>query len=399
MRNRSSKSNAAGCLLFFAMIVVGGLVYSGIRFFGDNPNFKQAHAAYLAGNCSEAVPVYFDIMEKNRFVDWGELEKKSTSEKAECNRFIAAQDGGIAGLFQFAEENPDAYLATIAKSSAAEMLQGFTDESDLSIGLGSESCLMQEQLESSGWLTREDTLPLYHYYCSRLLMQQTRPEAALEHVSTLMREFPRHPLTENIWASMAESTAFCGILQSEEILAQNSQRADSLPDIYLACGKHYTEEDDVANALWVYEDFLANYPNHPDAAQVNQSLALLLIEEAKASGSGTIERPDSSGWAPSGVARVVIQNNSPHQLKLVFSGPDARIETLEPCPTCIDYSTVGPVYCPEEGPMETYELTPGTYEVLVEPSDEGGVIPFTGTWELQGGNEFYSCFFVVTTRN
>ena len=399
MGNQSSKTNLTGCLQFFAVILVVGLLYSGFRFFGDNPKFKQAHAAYLAGNCIDAVPIYFEIMETYRFIDWGDLKKKSTSEKVECNRFVSAQEGGFKGLFQFAEDNPEAYLSTIAKSSVAEMLHGFTDESDLSIALGGESCFMQEQLESAGWLTREDTLPLYHYYCSRLLMRQKSPEAAFEHVSTLMREFPRHSLTENIWASLEDSTAFCGILQSEEILAQNSHRADSLPEMYLACGKNYIEEDDVSNALWVYEGFVVNFPDHPDAVQVNKTLALLLIEDAKASGSGTIERPDSSGWAPSGVARVVIQNDSPHQLKLVFSGADARIETLPACTTCKDYSTIGPVFCPEEGPVATYDLTPGTYEVLVEATDEGGVIPFTGTWELQGGNEFYSCFFVVTTWN
>jgi hypothetical protein len=381
------------------MIVVGGLVYSGIRFFGDNPKYKQAHAAYLAGNCSEASPIYTDIMHKFRFIDWGHLKEKSTSEKVECNSFAAAEESGVEGLYQYTQDNPEDYLSTVTKSYVTEMLHGFTDESDLSIALGGESCLMKQQLESAGWLTRDDSLPIYLYHCSRLMMQQTRNTAALEHVSTLMREFPNHPLTDKIWPSLVESTVFCGILQSDEILAQNSHRADSLPEIYLSCGKHYSEEGDVSNARWVYEDFLAKYPDHPMAAQVNQTLALLLIEDAKASGSGNIERPDSIGSAPEGIARVVIQNDSPHQLKLVFSGPDTRIETLAACETCVDFSTLGPMYCPELGPIATYDLTPGTYEVLVEAADEGSVIPFTGSWELQGGNEFYSCFFVVTSWN
>jgi hypothetical protein len=198
---------------------------------------------------------------------------------------------------------------------------------------------------------------------------------------------------------MMDSPVFCGILENIETLEISSERQESLPEIYLSCGDNYRETGDLSGAAAVYEAFLEKYPEHDSAEEVGRVLAELLVANAKASGSGTIQRPDSSGWAPSGVARVVIQNDSPHQLKLVFSGVDARIEILEPCPTCIDYSTIGPVYCPEEGPMETYELTPGTYEVLVEAADEGGVIPFTGTWELQGGNEFYSCFFVVTSWN
>ena len=73
-------------------------------------------------------------------------------------------------------------------------------------------------------------------------------------------------------------------------------------------------------------------------------------------------------------------------LKIVFSGPDARIETIDSCPSCTDYSGLGPMYCPELGPIGTYDLTPGTDEVLVETINENGVSPFTGTWNLNGGN-------------
>ncbi len=399
MGNRSSKTSSAGCFVFLAIIILTGLVHGTVRYFTDKPIYEEAHAAYLSGDCDKAIPLYDEIIHKFRALDFRDIKEKSISEVSDCSLFRVATKKGIGGLYQFSRDFQDNPLAEIAAVKASALLHGFTDDSDLSIGLGSDSCDIQGQLEGAGWLTREDTLPLYHYYCSRLLMQQSQNDTALEHVSTLMREFPIHPLTEKIWSSLDESTAFCGILQSEDILAQNSQRADSLPEIYLACGENYMEEDDPSNALWVYGDFLANYPDHPEVAQVNQKMALLLIEDARASGSGTIERPNSSGWAPSGVARVVIQNDSPHQLKLVFSGPDTRIETLTACESCVDFSTISPMYCPELGPIATYDLTPGTYEVLVEAADEGGVIPFTGTWELQGGNEFYSCFFVVTSWN
>ena len=399
MAYQSPKKNSMGCFIFLAIFILVGLVHGAVRYFSDKPIYEQAHAAYLIGDCDKAIPLYDEIIHKFRTLDFREIKEKSISENSDCSLFRVAAKEGVGGLHQFTLDFPDSQLIEVAAVKASGLLHGVTDDSDLSLVVGGNSCDIQDLLEAAGWLTPEDTLPLYLYHCSRYLAQQSQPEAAFERVSLLMHDFPGHPLTEQVWASMADSPDFCGILENIETLEISAERQQSLPEIYLTCGANYQNDGDLAGAAAVYQTFLEKYPGHASTEEVSRVLAELLVANAKASGSGTIERPDSSGWAPSGVARVVIQNDSPHQLKLVFSGVDARIETLEPCPTCMDYSTIGPVYCPEEGPMETYELTPGTYEVLVEASDEGGVIPFTGTWELQGGNEFYSCFFVVTTWN
>lgn len=395
----SKKKSPVGCFIFLGIFILAGLVHGAVRYFSDKPIFEEAHAAYLIGDCDKAIPLYDEIIHKFRTLDFRDIKENAISESSDCSLFRVAAREGVGGLYQFTQDFPDSQLNEVAAAKASDLLHEATDDSDLSSVVGGVSCEIQSQLETAGWLTREDTLPLYLYYCSRYLVQQSKPDAAFQRVSSLMSEFPGHSLTDRVWTSMADSPVFCGILENIETLEISSEREESLPEIYLTCGANYRETGDLADAAEVYTAFLKKYPDHASAEEVSRVLAELLVANAKASGSGTIERPDSSGWAPSGVARVVIQNDSPHQLKLVFSGPDARIEILEPCPTCIDYSTIGPVYCPEEGPMETYELTPGTYEVLVEASDEGGVIPFTGTWELQGGNEFYSCFFVVTSWN
>ena len=399
MAYQSPKKNSMGCFIFLAIFILAGLVHGAVRYFSDKPIYEEAHAAYLTGDCDKAIPLYDEIIHKFRTLDFRDIKEKSISEVSDCSLFRVAAGKGLGGLYQFTRDFPGSLLSEVAPAKATALLHELTDDSDLSVALGSDSCEIQEQLENAGWLNREDTLPLYLYYCSRFLVQQSENEAAFQRISSLMREFPGHALSERVWTSMENSPVFCGILEDIETLEISSERQESLPEIYLTCGSNYQNDGDLTGAAAVYEAFLEKYPDHASAEEVSRVLAELLVANAKASGSGTIQRPDSSGWAPSGVARVVIQNDSPHQLKLVFSGPDSRIEILPACEACVDFSTISPMYCPELGPIATYELTPGTYEVLVEASDEGGVNPFTGTWELQGGNEFYSCFFVVTTMN
>jgi hypothetical protein len=96
-----------------------------------------------------------------------------------------------------------------------------------------------------------------------------------------------------------------------------------------------------------------------------------------------------------GTATVIIQNDSPEALSMVFSGPDTRVEDLDRCEECESFTDAEPDACPEIGPVAKYELTPGAYEVVVKASSDGSVTPFRGTWTLEAGQEYSSCFYLV----
>lgn len=170
----------------------------------------------------------------------------------------------------------------------------------------------------------------------------------------------------------------------------------NLPTFYQACGQVYTSVGDYTNAVDMYQRFLTGYPSHPAYENIEQALAKAAVAEARAAGAGEIPAPQSIGGTGTGTAVVVIQNDSREQLSLIFSGPEARFETLEPCLECQDYTGSGPENCPELGQIGRYEMPPGTYEVVVKSISDSGVIPFTGSWELSSGEEYYSCFFLVT---
>jgi hypothetical protein len=191
------------------------------------------------------------------------------------------------------------------------------------------------------------------------------------------------------------NTAVC---QRLDTFLERSWIADTenkLPLYYQGCGDAFTETAAYGDAIKMYERFAVAYPTHPAFAEVEAALAKATVAEARQAGAGEISAPQSVGGDGSGAAVVVIQNDSAEEMSLVFSGPEARFETLAPCATCQSF-TADPVSCPEEGPIGTYELAPGTYEVVVKSISDAGVGPFVGTWELAPGEEYYSCFFVVT---
>jgi outer membrane protein assembly factor BamD (BamD/ComL family) len=167
------------------------------------------------------------------------------------------------------------------------------------------------------------------------------------------------------------------------------------PDLYIACGNFLAGAQRFGEAADAFDLFLSQYPDHERASEAETGLASALLREAKAGGAGEIARPQISGSTGTGDAVVIIQNDSPEAMRIVFTGPETRIEELPACTDCITYSGLGPDACPELGPVGEYTVPPGTYEVLVESISDSGTTPFTGTWDLASGDEYSSCFYIV----
>lgn len=169
----------------------------------------------------------------------------------------------------------------------------------------------------------------------------------------------------------------------------------SMPILYQSCGEVYQQAKNYDKAAKMYETFLAQYPVHPQQKKVKESLASTLIAQAEQNGAGKIFAPGASGITVKGTTVVKIQNNSPSTLRLVFQGPETKIEDIIPCETCKEYHGQGPKTCPNYGTVENYTLKPGNYRVLVNVIDKNHVKPFVGEWNLNNGITYDNCFFIV----
>jgi len=271
----------------------------------------------------------------------------------------------------------------------------FATEAEASILANPGACEETEALKKTDIAKRENFMPRLYQSCGQAYDKAKNQQDSFDMYKALLAEYPDHEFATEAEASILANPAAC---KETEALKKTdiAKRADFMPSLYYNCGQAYEKDGDWENAVAMYEVFLAEYPDHALASDVETALARSIVAQAKASGAGEIPQPDRSGSAGSGVTVVVIQNDSPERLRIIFSGPESRIEELEACSSCQTYSFIGPMFCPELGPIGRYTLKPGQYDVVVESISDTGVTPWVGSWNLVSGDKYFSCFFIVT---
>jgi hypothetical protein len=226
--------------------------------------------------------------------------------------------------------------------------------------------------------------------------------------SEVVTKYPRSPLQQTALASgqrlvtgtpadRLATAAVCADLETLEAQRFVDATADALPSLLHACGNTYFSAGAYADALLVYERFRTEFPDHGLSAQVDEGYAAATLAEAAASGAGALPQPESVGGSGEGaLVTVIIRNDSPERLTIVFSGPEVRVELLPACVECERFVNEGPPECPEKGPIGRYVVEPGTYTVVVKATAGNSVTPFRGTWTLEASTEYSECFFLVT---
>lgn len=322
-----------GCCGLIVVLFVAAILFSAVRYFLDQRTYNEAHQAYQQADCEAAIRSYDKLLSTFRLADFGQ---------------------------------------------------------------GYEALAQQERIECQAFQDAAER------------QTSSDPGGAILAYNDFMHNYGDSPLTQeasNRVASVftqtdAQTLATEGLCDQLESLEQGNlipQKDSNLPGLLYACGQTYEATENYSGAVQVYERILNDYPGAVAGTEVEDALARAIVAEARAAGAGTIPAPQVSGTTEGGSTVVIIQNDSPDRLRLVFSGPDSRIEEIEPCESCEKYSVVGPVYCPEKGPIGQYTLPPGQYDVVVQSVSDSGVTPWTGNWELISGDEYYSCFFITTT--
>lgn len=201
--------------------------------------------------------------------------------------------------------------------------------------------------------------------------------------------YPDHELNARVEDIFVKTRIACNKIASLKANTELKARLDFLPKLYYECGQRF----DGPAAIDLFEDFLEEYPDHPLHGDVKKLYADRLFSEA-GSGSGSISPPERSGYTGNTFASVIIQNDSPYELRIAFRGADIQVETIPACESCQEYR-FSPPFCPKQGPIVEFELLEGEYEVLVD-SQGGRALSWTGSWALVSGEEYYNCFLIIT---
>jgi tetratricopeptide (TPR) repeat protein len=258
------------------------------------------------------------------------------------------------------------------------------------------ACTESEGLKNSVIAQRNEFMPSLYYQCGQAYASTGDQQSSLGMYIKLLTEYPNA-----LRATEAETALLANPLACEGVDSlKNSviaQRNEFMPSLYYQCGQASEGQGSWDQAISMYERFLAEFPGHARAAEAEAGLARSIVSQAQTTSAGEIPTPERSGTTGTGMTDVVIQNDSPEHIRIVFSGPETRVEELEPCSSCTTYTGEGPLYCPELGPIGRYSLTPGDYDIVVEPIGNTRTIPWTGRWSLVAGDEYSSCFFRIIT--
>jgi tetratricopeptide (TPR) repeat protein len=269
-------------------------------------------------------------------------------------------------------------------------------EAETSLIANPLACKESDSLKNSVIAQRNEFMPSLYYHCGQAYDAANDEQGSFAMYKALLTEYPSDLRAAEAEVSLLANSLAC---KESDSLKNNviAERTEFMPSLYYQCGQAYEGESDWEQAITMYENFLAEYPSHSLAPDAEAGLARSIVAQAQTTSAGEIPTPERSGSTGSTVTEVVIQNDSPEPLRIVFSGPESRVEELEACSSCTTYTGLGPLYCPEQGPIGRYRLTPGAYDVVVESGSDDGTTPWTGFWNLVSGDEYYSCFFIVTT--
>jgi tetratricopeptide (TPR) repeat protein len=269
-------------------------------------------------------------------------------------------------------------------------------EAESSLMANELACEKTYSLKQTVLAQRNEFMPSLYFRCGQAYDLQSNGPSSYSMYKALLMEYPDHSLAAQAEAALMANPLACKDSQAlrDSVIAQ---RNEFMPSLYNRCGQTYEKDGAWDNAIRMYERFLAEYPGHALTPEIEAGLARAIVAQAQTASAGEIPAPERSGSTGSGLTEVVVQNDSPERLRIVFSGPESLIEELEPCTTCTTYSLVGPLFCPEQGPIARYTLSPGQYAVVVEAISDTETAPWTGNWTLTGGDEYYSCFVVKRT--
>ncbi len=384
--------------------------------------FQAAVNKQQAGDLSAALVAYADFVRvisggvlaeaaRNRSTSMFEQAKPSAlSSQESCQKIDIILEKGLipqrdVNLPLFYLSCGQVYETELDYTSSFDMYKRFLVEypehqlsADVETALlvNPTSCVRYRALKNTVIAERTDLMPLLYYSCGQTYDTKRNYTSSYGMYKRFLIKYPEHQLSAEVETSLLANPTSCERFWALENTII-SKRTNFLPSLYYGCGQAYEDDGDWANAVTMFESFLADYPNHRLASDVEAALARSIVAQAKAGNAGEIPAPERSGSTSSGVTEVIIQNDSTERLRIVFSGPESRVEELGACSSCTTYTGIGPLHCPEKGPIGRYTIKPGQYDVVVEAISASRTSPWSGNWNLAGGDEYYSCFFIVTT--
>ncbi|WP_246095091.1 tol-pal system YbgF family protein [Streptomyces roseicoloratus] len=249
--------------------------------------------------------------------------------------------------------------------------------------------------------------------------------SSADHLNALLTTFPQSPYAQKVEPALREAlrtrdkslgVAPCataedlrrfdttvGALPSAAFAPLGKDVDRSIQRGDFACGIDQFKKKDYAEAVSTMNDYVKDYPGSPQTAQArNVAIVAEIAEESPAAGGKV-----PSGATPDGSGMVmVVSNDGPGEVELLYTGPVTGRVTLPACGGCKAYPSILPVggkvkACSgpsSKYPKRTLTLPPGTYQMLQKRAgtSTSAEVKKASTAKIESGYSYTNCLYVTS---
>ena len=380
-------------------VVVVAVGYTVVRYLVDGSAYDDGHAAYEKADCATAIGHFDDVINAWRIVKLGNTVGRAESEKAECVVFHEAVkrqqagngSGALAGYATFIPGRPRSPLTDAARTRIGELFK----QPELAKLATIESCDTLPVLRDQKLLDPA-VAPAFLAACGGAYVRGGDRPKAIATYTRLFADFSTDKLAADTEAELLKDVGWCLELdkfRNEPVLAALK---DLIPGLLATCAKAPTTPEGVA--IEEAQEFLKKYPGHRFTPDVLATFAALLNKQARTDGKyHDFGKEDLVGPTGGDKAIIMLFNDSPEKLRIALSGPEPRVEELEPCPGCPAIpKDAPPGSCRKAATSKRIVITPGDYDIAIDFSEavkttNGGF----AHWALQAGKQYFGCYYIT----
>ncbi len=337
------------------------------------------------------------------YMDWAMALEKQGDYQAAIARYQTVLDAypDVVAAKQAADSMVTAYMdwaadlrATGDYEAALAHYQVILDEPADTPAVGQAAVLAAETFRE--WMTH--------------LIEAGHRREALHKCQVLLQQFPNTPAADQARATLStlyvQATqlltveTYCQAIPLLRDLAEvdflmTTEADPALLKALHGCSAAKFQARQYAEAIDLLEEILSAYSPSDPLVQASRALWIdARVARLQASVKSTLSAPAMVGSTLPDTALVVISNDSPERVEILFSGPGSRSVAIEPCQACQTWGDT-PRYCAQEGPEVIMSLPPGEYAVAVI-AHHLKAPPLVGTWTLGGGSKYFLCLFALT---
>ncbi|HEU5475276.1 MAG TPA: hypothetical protein VFV67_31925 [Actinophytocola sp.] len=377
------------------LLVVG---YTGVRLLMDNGAYADGREAYERADCATAVAEYDSVINGYRIVTIGDTVRLAESEKAECQAFRVAADkqqagdrpGALVSYVKFVPDRPTSPLTEAARTRVTELLEA--------PGIATlESCDVLDLLRRNKMLG-PDNGPGIHSACGTAFAEAHDLSRAVVAYARLFTDYPDNRIAAETEELIAKDLRWCTSLPRVRDDRVLSARGELLPNLLANCATAAANVNDL-DSKEAAEEFLKKYPGHARTAEVTAAFARLLNKIAREDGRELGGSPQAIGRAGPNEAVILLHNDSAELLRIALAGAQARVETVDACPTCPPSPKAENNICRDQAVLKRIVVTAGEYDVAFTHGDnESRVRDSFAHWNLRGGTEYFVCIGTITEQ-